>query len=72
VVPRSVCALLGAGKPSAVGVSETGRIPRVCMTTFGPGLEVVGRGRSSGDLSVYVDLTSRGYSGVWGCAGGFA
>ena len=34
-----------------------------------PGPEVARRECSSGDLSVCVDLTSRRFPGVWGCAG---
>ena len=44
------------GLRAVFSAGETGRVPRACMTAFGPGPGVVGRDRSFGDLSVCVDL----------------
>jgi len=58
--------------PVVAGVSETGRVHRVCIAIFGPGQGIVGHDRSSGDLSVCVDLAFGAVFRVCGRAGGFA
>ena len=62
----------GAGESDSAGVSETGRVHRIYIAISGPGSGGLGRDRSFGDLSVCVDLASRGGVRVWGCGRGLA